>query len=409
MKILYLVHQFYPEYQSGTEKFVFNSAYMAQKNGNKVKVVTYSFYDNSFYSNESEGILSQEFNYKGIPVIAIKQIKPPHDLHYSMDDELLYAIGKKILLTEAPDIIHVGHAMRMHAFIKAAIDMHIPYIMTLTDFFLLCPKVNLAPNMKSLCSGPDKGTACQLLCPEFSEAYITKRLVTAKLLLAHAKAIISPSQFLAKIFIQEFDKLKIDIINHGISYKSLRKNRRFYTNETPIVFGYAGYLSFHKGVHILLKAFTSIKDENIKLFVYGPMLEPYINQLQHIANNDKRIIFKGPYSSDNIGEVFTNIDVLITPSICYESYQMVLHEGLASDVPIIASDLGAMSDKIKNNFNGFKFAAGDHEELQEKIEMIINNRTQLNILKENIISKMIIPTIEQEAYNYYRLYTKIVK
>ena len=27
---------------------------------------------------------------------------------------------------EAPDIIHVGHAMRMHAFIKAAIDMHIP-------------------------------------------------------------------------------------------------------------------------------------------------------------------------------------------------------------------------------------------------------------------------------------------
>ncbi len=42
LKILYLVHQFYPEFQSGTEKVVLNNAFMAQQSGNKVKVITYS-------------------------------------------------------------------------------------------------------------------------------------------------------------------------------------------------------------------------------------------------------------------------------------------------------------------------------------------------------------------------------
>ena len=42
MKIVYLVHQFYPEFQAGTEKFLLNTARMAQKNGHKVHVLTYS-------------------------------------------------------------------------------------------------------------------------------------------------------------------------------------------------------------------------------------------------------------------------------------------------------------------------------------------------------------------------------
>ena len=41
MKILYVVHQFYPYYTAGTEKFTYQIASMMQKNGNKVKVVSY--------------------------------------------------------------------------------------------------------------------------------------------------------------------------------------------------------------------------------------------------------------------------------------------------------------------------------------------------------------------------------
>ena len=42
MKIIYLVHQFFPEFQAGTERFVYNTAYMTQKSGHKVRVLTLS-------------------------------------------------------------------------------------------------------------------------------------------------------------------------------------------------------------------------------------------------------------------------------------------------------------------------------------------------------------------------------
>ena len=45
MKILYALHQYYPEYQAGTEKFVYNMASMSELNANKVKIVTYRLGD----------------------------------------------------------------------------------------------------------------------------------------------------------------------------------------------------------------------------------------------------------------------------------------------------------------------------------------------------------------------------
>jgi hypothetical protein len=42
MKILYLVHQFYPDAYQGTEKFVLQLAQHCQAAGHEVKVITYS-------------------------------------------------------------------------------------------------------------------------------------------------------------------------------------------------------------------------------------------------------------------------------------------------------------------------------------------------------------------------------
>jgi len=66
---------------------------------------------------------------------------------------------------------------------------------------------------------------------------------------------------------------------------------------------------------------------------------------------------------------------------------MILNEALASHVPVIASDLGGMPERIKNGFNGFTFIPGDQQDLQAKIEMIINERTLLNTLKNHIATQ----------------------
>lgn len=407
MKIIYLVHQFYPEYQTGTEKFVLNSALMAQKFGNKVKIITYSFYDDAFYEQEENGILIKEFFFKGIPVLAFKYKKTPINLNIDLHNDLLYGVAKKIFKREAPDIIHVGHLMRVHEFVWVAKEAKIPYVITLTDFFLLCPKVNLSPNMFSLCSGPNQGKMCDALCGEINNAYIVNRLSESRELIMNSKRVVSPSYFVAKIFKQELNHLHVDVINHGVQYEYIKPNNKVYSPHEKVSFGYAGNLIYHKGVHVLLKAFREIQSDRVELNIFGFGQQAFVKQLKNLVRGDKRVIFKGRFTADELGDVFANIDVLVTPSLCYETYSMVLHEALASNVPVIASDLGAMGDEIKENFNGYTFKAGDVDDLRMNMEKFVYDANILNEMKQNIRKEMLLSTIEQEAYNYLKVYNSI--
>ena len=407
MKIVYLVHQFYPEANTGTEKFVLNNALMAQELGNKVKVITYSFYKDDEYDRKSHGILSKEFLYKGIPVLAIKYVNAPASLNISLHNGKLNAFAKETFKKETPDIIHVGHSMRVHEFIWVANELQIPYIITLTDFFLFCPKINLSPNDYSLCSGPHKGRMCRDLCGEISNQYIVNRLSDAKRLLFNSTRVVAPSHFVAKIFNQELNSQEVEVVNHGIDFGHIKQNTRINGPKGEIVFGYAGNLIFHKGIHILLEAFCGINCENIQLMIYGAGQDNYIESLQKIINNDRRVKFKGSYEASELGYVFSSIDVLVTPSLCYETYSMVLHEALASNVPVIASDLGAMREMIIEKINGYLFEAGNVKDLKEKMQYIVDNMEDLQRIKSNIYNGVIVPTIEQEAFNYRKSYSKV--
>jgi len=156
MKIVYLVHQFYPECYTGTEKFVLNLSSMMQKAGNRVKVIPYSFYQDAFYDQRRGKILCKEFLYKGIPVLAIKHKQLPDDLHHAIGNTALAEIADDLINREQPDIVHIAHTMRVGALAQALKPLGIPYILTLTDFFLSCPKVNLVPSRQPLCSAPNR-------------------------------------------------------------------------------------------------------------------------------------------------------------------------------------------------------------------------------------------------------------
>lgn len=404
MKIFYLVHQFFPEFTTGTEKFVLNSALMAQKLGNRVKVITYSFYEDDYYDRKDHGILSKEFVYEGIPVLAIKYTNAPTDLNQSLHNNKLNTFANEILTKETPDVIHVGHSMRIHEFIWVAKELQIPYLITLTDFFLLCPRINLSPNSYSLCSGPHQGKMCKALCSDLDNEYLVNRLSDSKRLLLNSIRVVAPSHFVARIFNQELKSLQVDVVNHGIDFGHIKQNTRVNDPKDEIVFGYAGNIIFHKGVHVLVEAFCAIDNENIRLMIFGSGQEAYIESLQNIIENDQRVEFKGSYDASELGDVFSSIDVLVTPSLCYETYSMVLHEALASNVPVIASDLGAMREEIKNDLNGFVFRAGDVEDLREKIEKVANHSVDLPTIKEKIQRNFIVPSIEQESYYYSKFY-----
>ena len=404
MKIMYLVHQFYPMYYTGTEKFVLSIANIQRLCGHKVKVVTYGFYDRDFYDREFEGLVYKEFVYNCIDVLVFSHKEHIGDIHERLAAPECAEFAKSKLREFSPDLLHVGHAMRVSSFIEAAADLGIPYIMTLTDFWMICSKAVMLDRDNKPCSSSEKGKACASCFNQDSEkaGVISPRYIEAHKILQGAKFIASPSRFLAKMFQQEFESLPIIVVPHGFNYDTIRQNRKKYSAGDKLVFGFCGTLSRHKGIEVLFDAVMKKPNLCLKLKVYGSGGDPlYVKELKSIT--DSRISFEGVYDERDVGRVFSGIDVSIVPSIWYENYPLVLHESLASRVPVVTTDIGGMAEKIEDGVNGYTFPVGDAEALAEIIEKIVGDPTLLNALKENL-HNYLLPTVEQEAWRYSEIY-----
>jgi glycosyltransferase involved in cell wall biosynthesis len=404
MKVLYLVHQFFPEHYTGTEKVVCNISSMMQKAGHSVRVVTYSFYKDSFYDKESGNILLREFSYKGIPVTALRHKNMPNNRDLLIEDRELSRVAVEILSAERPDVVHAGHPMRVCEFIAAAGRMNIPYLMTLTDFWLICPRVNLINSRGDLCKGPVQGNNCLHFCSDMPHESVAQRLDRVPSLLAGARGIVTPSRFVRGMFINALGPMDIRVINHGISWRFLKKRAKIYRKDDPVIFCYAGSLNHHKGVHVLLRAFTKVPSSRICLKLYGTGPDSsYVDALHETAKTDKRIEFCGVYAEEDVGRVLSRVDVIVVPSMCYESYSLVMHEALASQIPVVVSNVGVMAEKIKDGVNGFTFPIGDPHALAKILGRIGDNPGILNGLKDNI-KGIVPPSIEQETLSYCTIY-----
>ena len=408
MKILFLVHQFYPEFHSGTEKVVSQLASMMQQMGHRIKVVTYGLGDPLSYPQRIGDVLYKEYVWQGIPVLAYQVQEQPLDLHYGLEGTESLEFARSVLERERPDIVHVGHSMRNGGFLRAMQQMNIPYVFTLTDFFMMCPKVVLTTTNGGLCAGPQNGAACRKHCSELPDTLVRSRLQSAAEHLAKAKAIVAPSQFVASNFEREFPGLQVDVIPHGIPLARVIKNKRTYAAGDALTIGYVGSLVPHKGVEVLLQAFSGIDAENVTLKLYGIGTDAYVARLKQAAGTDKRIRFEGAFTEREAGEIYAALDVVVIPSLCYESYSMVLREALAAVTPVIVSNLGALGESIEPGENGLGFPPGDVHHLQEQLRTCIEQPELLNEMKKRIRIGPLVPALEQEAYVYERLFKRIL-
>lgn len=400
MKILYLIHQFYPDFYTGTEKFLLELAKASQRFGHRVKVVSYSFRPRATFNGEDADVLTQELIYEGIPVTFVRLKQETEDRQYNLGQGEMLDFARRLLDSEKPDVVHAAHTLGVHDFIYAAREAGIPYLLTLTDFFLLCPKCILMTSSQNLCAGPEGGTACGELCPEFPNSAIRNRIQVAGDFLRNAHRVIAPSKFLSEMFRKEYGDLNARLIGYGINYSKIRRNQKLYNAGDKLTFFYGGSFTRHKGVHILAKAFKDVRgDAELKIYGSGQ----YDYPLKQAADEDPRIKLCGVFSADRIGEVLSQVDVVVVPSIWYENTPIILLEALASNLPAVVTDLGGMTEVVQEGINGRTFQIGDVAELRDALQSLVQNPETLNEYKENLKSQFI-PSVEQVALAYEREY-----
>jgi len=356
-RVLYLIHSFFPESQGGTEAFLARLSASQSALGNTVCILTFSSGFLWEYPEKQGDFLVRRYEWAGVPVIAVRYRHPPAGLFYeriSDADAAQTAFARRFLSDFQPDLVHAVYPQPFGSFLRVCRETGVPYLLTLTDFCMLCPRGTLTENGCLPCSYSGHGARCP--------GNVRVRFAAAERTIRGAAAAAVPSLFSAERFAAELPGLQPCIIPHapepGILYRRRSAVRRF---------AFLGTWTPAKGAALLANAFHHLPG-SISLDIYGGgPLEPF---LRVRSLQDSRIRLHGPVSRESLPRCYDQADCVVVPSQCAESFSLTLNEAAAAGCMVIASDLGALPQRALAA-NGSVFLAGDEDSLLRTLQRAI--------------------------------------
>ena len=207
---------------------------------------------------------------------------------------------------------------------------------------------------------------------------------TIKRLFGNPDVVISPSRWLmgyyqARGFFYESKKL---IMPNPLIFKDVEKRQdAAAVDQRKINLLFIGQIEGFKGILFLIRALKKVKPQNWQLSIIGSGQAE--NQMKELIKNDNRFWFLGRVEHHKLSDYYRQADLTIVPSLCYENSPKVIDESLVANVPVIAADIGGVSEIVKDDYNGFTFAPANEKNLIEVLEHFLNHPENIEKLKKN--------------------------
>lgn len=273
-----------------------------------------------------------------------------------MVNPLIFLRALRILRREQPDILHTNNLIGLSVSVWiAARCLGIPIVHTLRDYYLMCPKSSMFKD----------GENCPRQCFECRVFSLPKR--AASLCVGSAVGI---SEFIldAHIRIGFFGATSANCVianSARVSESRLSKQR----SPGPFAVGFLGRIEPEKGVEVLLEAVGRVRHLDLEVRIAGEVDDLYLNSLKQRAV-DLPVRFVGHVEPNAF---LDSLDVLVVPSIWREPSGRVVLEAQARGVPVIASEMGGLSELIEAGSSGLLFMAGSSGSLALELDRLISS------------------------------------
>lgn len=361
----------------------------------------------------------------------------------------LYEVGSRgidrlqSLISEIkPDVIHAhSHKVQM---VEIGKSLHIPVIVTAHHGGIVCPAGALLDCKDKICNTTVSHEHCLACClrnirsgrywypfmrmlPQKvykrlgialeklpfipfitpigqTALYIERKQEEWKNIIKGCTRMIAPCHAIAEAMQRNgLDREKITILPHGIPLPALNPNFPPVV-EGKIKFFYVGRICYVKGLHILLKAFSHVKNPNIELHLIGGIGNKSERRYEHSLKkkyaSDSRIVWHGKVSSTDIYDKMKNFHIAIHPTICLEIFGLNIAEALAMGKPVLATRCGGAEMQIKDGVNGWLVEPNDVKVLTQKIQEILDRFTMYDSL---LSTQRVIP-IKTHCESLLKLY-----
>ena len=231
------------------------------------------------------------------------------------------------------------------------------------------------------CHGSD------IVIPAKTGGYIHK---LNAIVLRCADKIIVPSNFFAQLVSEKFDIPLRNLFIYpsgGVFYPSNLGVSDHHWSKGRITFGYVGSLSVAKGVQIISKCMNHI-DFRCRLIVAGPGDYELINSF---TNSNVELVCHGVLDREGTNKLYEEMDFLLFPTLLEESLGLTPIEAMAFGVPVVASKIGAVTEYIEHEKNGFLIEPGSSDDLTKTLMLIknltVNEYASLSFEARNVAAK----------------------
>ena len=419
MNVLKIIHCFPPESMTGSEIYACNLSKTLSKD-HKVSV----FYRINNRNFKEYKVIKDRHN--GFDVYKINNtLRHYRSLQGIYKNKEIEKRFSEFLDEVRPDIVHIHHLLFLSIDIIDEIKKrNIPIIFTLHDYWLVCPRGQLLKNNLKVCDKPMDSNCTFCLASGLNLRNFLRKLVRfsmrggflknkgmdIKEIFEKVNLFISPSRFLRGRFIEfGMPPEKIIYSDNGMDlslFKDIKKTR-----SDKVRFGFIGTLIPSKGVHVLIKAFNRIKGNKAALKIYGKApnnngIFDYHDRIKGMARGNRNIRFTGAFHNKDVARIFSEIDVLVFPSIWPENSPLTIQEAIITKTPVVASDIGGIPEMVKDGVNGLLFTPGDIYDLRQKLEYIIQNPNFLHRWREGIPE---VKDIEDNARELEKIYSSLLK
>jgi colanic acid/amylovoran biosynthesis glycosyltransferase len=200
------------------------------------------------------------------------------------------------------------------------------------------------------------------------------------------------------------DKFRYASDNRGKLRRSLGISR------TDKIFLFSGNIVEKQGIHLLLQAADSLKNDHTDFHIViigdGPLVPFFKKWVTKLGLSDK-IKFLGWVEKELLPRYLAMSDAVVVPLVIdkqgeTDGLPVVIQEALACGVPLIASRVSGINDVIKDGYNGWLFEPDNYGDLKTKMELVYTSSpAEIKALRDNALKTLNLFSCQTVAREYY--------
>ena len=410
MRVLFAVHQFFPESRAGVEVVTLSLARELKARGHEPFVLAAR--RTVPHSDLGPG-QTEDYEYEGVPVRRVGRpaegLFRPYELNYT-NREMAKKAGE-YAREVSPDVVHAMHLQGLSADVLPVFKgQGSPVVFTASDFWTVCPVVDLRRHDGVMCRGPEVSHCVRCIASRSTDGRVKKaaglvpgavpaiadslsrtplsrrslplrqvgavreRPAYIREKMGHVDRILVYTRLTRELLLANgVGGEKISVSHYGVDTPHLSGVAARRRPSRTLRVGFVGTLAPHKGPDTLVRAFGMLPgsvDATLSLHGGGEGYGDYLRRLKDLAGGDGRISFPGHFPRGELAGVLAGLDVLVVPSRWYENAPGVIFEAFAAGMPVVATDLGGMSEFVRHGGNGLLFALEDAGDLARQLRRL---------------------------------------